>query len=109
MRLVVYKQRRGYGGIAPPSTVEYYRAVVGIHRERTGGRAPRMLINSLDGGEVLRHLSSAETVELAAVLLQGIGDLAAGGAYLAVLASASVHIAFERLQQDSPLPLIGIL
>ena len=97
------------GGIAPPSTIEYYRAVIDIHRERTGGRAPRVLINSLDGDEVLRHLSSAQTVELAALLRQGIRDLAAGGAHLAVLASASVHIAFERLQEESPLPLIGIV
>jgi aspartate/glutamate racemase len=40
------------GGIAPPSTIQYYRAVIEKYRERSGGRAPRVLINSLDGYEV---------------------------------------------------------
>lgn len=97
------------GGIGPPSTVEYYRAVVDIHRARTGGRAPQVLINSLDGDELYRHLSAARTEDLAELLLVGLRELAAGGADLALLASASVHVAFDRVREASPLPLVGIV
>jgi aspartate/glutamate racemase len=44
------------GGIAPPPTIHYYRAVVEIYRARSGGRAPRVLINSLDGDQVFSLL-----------------------------------------------------
>jgi aspartate racemase len=97
------------GGIAPPSTVEYYKAVIEIYRRRTGGRAPHVLVNSIDGDEVIAHLSAGRHEELARLLSEGLRQLAAGGATVALLASASVHVAFERIRSDSPVPLIGIV
>lgn len=97
------------GGIAPPSTVLYYRKVVEVYRARTDGRAPRVLINSLDGDDVYDRLTSADTEGLAAVLLDGIRQLFDGGADIALLASASVHVVYEWLKEESPLPLIGIV
>lgn len=97
------------GGIAPPSTVEYYKAAIEIHRRRTGGRAPRVLVNSIDGDEVLAHLSAGRYEQVGAVLSEGLRQLAAGGATVALLASASVHVAFDRIRADSPVPLIDIV
>jgi aspartate racemase len=42
------------GGIGPESTVVYYRALVAAGRERLGGAAPPILINSIDVAKVLR-------------------------------------------------------
>ena len=83
------------GGIAPPPTIHYYRAVVEIYRARSGGRAPRVLINSLDGDEVFSLLSTADGEGLAAVLLDGIQRCAMRD--LALFASVSVHVAYESL------------
>ena len=96
-------------GIAPPSTIQYYRAVIEIYRARSGGRAPRVLINSLDSDKVFSLLSSADREGLAAVLLDGIQQLCNAGADLALFASVSVHVAYESLAGVSPLPLIGII
>lgn len=95
------------GGIAPPSTIEYYRLVVEIHR-RAAGKAPRVLINSLDGGEVLPHLAGGRPDELVDALLGALRQLASGGADLALLASVSVHVVFDEVLAESPLPLVGI-
>lgn len=97
------------GGIAPPSTVEYYKAATEIHRRRTGGRAPHVLVNSIDGDEVFAHLSAGRHDQVAVLLSEGLRQLAAGGATVALLASASVHVAFERIRSDSPVPLIDIV
>ena len=97
------------GGIAPPSTVEYYKAAIEIHRRRTGGRAPRVLVNSIDGDKVLDHLSAGRHEQVAVLLREGLRQLAAGGATVALLASASVHVAFDRIRADSPVPLIDIV
>ena len=97
------------GGIAPPSTVEYYKVAVEIYRSRTGGRSPRVLVNSIDGDEVFTHLSAGRHEQVAVLLNQGLQQLAQGGATIALLASASVHVAFERIKSDSPVPLIDLV
>jgi aspartate racemase len=97
------------GGIAPPSTVEYYNAAIEIYRARAGGRSPLVLVNSIDGDEVFDHLSAGRHQDVAALISQGLRQLAAGGATVALLASASVHVAFELIRRTSPLPLIDIV
>lgn len=97
------------GGIAPPSTVEYYKAAVEIYRHRTGGGAPRVLVNSIDGDRVFAHLLAGRHEQVAVLLSEGLRQLAAGGATIALLASASVHVAFERIKPDSPIPLVDIV
>ena len=49
------------GGIAPPSTVEYYRALVDGYRERRPDGYPSIIINSID----LTRLPSAACATLA--------------------------------------------
>lgn len=97
------------GGMAPPSTVEYYKAAIEIHRRWTSGRAPRVLVNSIDGDEVFAALSAGRHEQVAVLLSEGLRQLAAGGATVALLASASVHVAFDRIRINSPVPLIDIV
>lgn len=94
--------------MAPPSTIEYYRAAVEIHRKMTG-RPPRVLINSIDGDEVLGYLATGRRPELVGALLSALHQLDAGGADVALLASASVHVVFDEVRPASPLPLVGMM
>ena len=96
------------GGIAPPSTIEYYRSIVEIHRNRAN-RPPRLLINSVHGHVVIGHLTAGRHTDLVAALLEAVQQLASAGAELALLASISVHIAFDDVRAATPLPLIDIV
>jgi len=97
------------GGIGPPSTIEYYRHVIEIHRRRTGGRDPRIIINSIDGAECWKLVSSDRQEALTEYLLTEIRKLAAAGADLGVLASNTVHIVFDELSAVAPIRLISIV
>jgi aspartate racemase len=96
------------GGIAPPSTIQYYRSIVEIHRNRAH-RPPHVLINSVDGDVVLGHLMAGRQTDLVAALLEAVQQLASAGAELALLASISVHIVFDDVCAATPLPLIDIV
>jgi aspartate racemase len=68
------------GGIAPASTIEYYRLLVEGWRQRRPGYP----------SEEIQRLSLA-------------------GAHLALLASNTPHVVFESLRERSPIPLISIV
>ena len=54
------------GGIAPPSTVDYYRLIIAAYRERTGdGSYPQILINSLDLARLKRLMEANRLAEVA--------------------------------------------
>jgi len=97
------------GGIGPPSTVEYYRCIVEIYQRRTSGRDPRIVINSIDGAELLGLISLNRRQEMTDYLLTEIRRIAAAGAELGILASNTVHIVFAELQAASPVPLISVV
>ena len=97
------------GGIAPESTIEYYRTIVALHRERTSGAYPSIIINSIDLPRVLELASESRLSELADYLAGEIERLAAAGAKIALLASNTPHIVFDALQSRSPIPLISIV
>lgn len=96
------------GGIAPESTIEYYRSIIAIHRERTGGAYPSLIINSIDLTKML-DLAANARVELVEFLLAEIRKLAAAGADLGILASNTPHLVFDELRAVSPLPLVSII
>jgi aspartate racemase len=97
------------GGIAPESTVEYYRTIVALHRERTGGRYPSILINSIDLKKMLGLVTERRFTELSSYLLDEIGKLAAGGATIGLFASNTPHIVFDQMRSRLPIPLISIV
>jgi aspartate racemase len=97
------------GGIGPPSTVEYYRSIVEIYQRRTSGRDPRIIINSIDGAELLELISANRREEMTEYLLAEIRRIAAAGAELGLLASNTVHMVFPELQAVSPIQLISIV
>lgn len=98
------------GGIAPGSTVDYYRLLIESYRERKpDGSYPSILINSIDLTRMLGLVAGQRLEELTTWLLAEVERLARAGADLGLLASNTPHIVFEELRRASPIPLISIV
>jgi aspartate racemase len=98
------------GGIAPESTIDYYRTIIALYRARkTDGSYPPLLINSIDLQRVLATVGAGELVALTDWLVTELQKLERAGAEFAILASNTPHIVFDDLERRSPLPLISIV
>lgn len=98
------------GGIAPESTIEYYRAIVAAYRRRRPGRGyPQLVIDSIDLDRLLALVGAGELEALTAWLADELARLERAGARLALLASNTPHIVFDELRRRSPIPLISIV
>jgi aspartate racemase len=98
------------GGIAPGSTVDYYRLLVSAYRDRRqDGSYPSILINSIDLKRLLDLVGGNRLTELTDWLVLEIERLARGGADVGLLASNTPHIVFEELSRRAPIPLLSIV
>jgi aspartate racemase len=98
------------GGIAPGSTVDYYRLLVTAYRDqRQDGSYPSILINSIDLKRLLDLVGDNRLAELTDWLVREIERLARGGADFGLLASNTPHIVFEELSRRAPIPLLSIV
>jgi aspartate racemase len=98
------------GGIAPESTIDYYRRIVAAYRERRGdGSYPAILIDSIDLKHMLELVSVQDLAGLTDYLLAAVESLARAGADVGLLASNTPHIVFDDLARQSPIPLISIV
>ncbi len=98
------------GGIAPESTLEYYRLIIASYREhKQDGSYPPILINSIDMKKMLDFLAGKDLSGLMEYLLGEVKKLARAGADFGLMASNTPHIVFEELQRLSPIPLISIV
>jgi aspartate racemase len=98
------------GGIAPESTIDYYRRLIALYRERTrDGSYPPIIVTSIDMKKMLDLISASELPELADFLLNEIHRLAKAGAELGLFASNTPHIVFDDVRHQSPIPLVSIV
>ena len=98
------------GGIAPASTIEYYRMLVaGYQARRPDGSQPPVIINSIDMQTMLRLIAADALDEVTAYLAAEVAKLARAGAEIGLLASNTPHIVFDRLARASAIPLISIV
>jgi aspartate racemase len=98
------------GGIAPESTVEYYRLLIATYRERVrDGSYPPIIINSIDLKRLLDLVAAGRLADLTRYLAAEVERLARAGAEVALFASNTPHIVFDDVQRQSPLPLISIV
>jgi hypothetical protein len=68
------------GGIAPPSTVDYYRQLIAGYREHRPDAYPSIVINSIDLTRLLRLVADGRMTELVDYLGAEIERLARAGA-----------------------------
>lgn len=98
------------GGLGPESTIDYYRSIIALYREKTGGTGyPPLVIVSLDVDKGLRLLGANQLDEMAEYLAGGAQQLAAAGADFALISANSGHIVFDAVRIASPIPLISIV
>jgi aspartate racemase len=98
------------GGIAPESTVAYYRMIVAAYkRARPDGSYPELVIDCIDVTKMLGLIADGKLDEVTAYIANSVNNLAAAGAEFALLASNTPHVVFDRLQRNSPVPLLSIV
>jgi aspartate racemase len=97
------------GGIAPPSTVDYYRALVDGYREQRPDAYPSIIINSIDLTRLLGLIGDGRMGELIDWLAAEIDRLARAGAGCALLAANTPHVVFDELRARSTVPLLSIV
>ena len=98
------------GGIAPESTVDYYRQIIALYRsQQSDGGYPSILINSINLKKMLDLIGAGNLPEVTEYLLSEVVKLAAAGADFGLFASNTPHLVFEDIRQRSPIPLVSIV
>jgi aspartate racemase len=98
------------GGTGPESTIDYYRRFLATWQRRgPEGTYPRVIIDSVEGGRVIRGLGEGRFEDVAAVLSEAVDQLAAASAGAALLASNAGHLTYDLVAARSPIPLIHIV
>ena len=98
------------GGLGPESTIDYYRSIIALYRQKAaGGGYPSILIVSLDVNKALRLVTSNDLPQLAEYFAGSIRMLAAAGADFALLSANTPHVVFHEVRDLSPIPLISIV
>jgi len=98
------------GGIGPETTVEYYRRIIALYRQRNpDGSAPYIIINSLDLKKPLEMLTAGKLEELATFLSEEVERLARAGAVFALVAANTPHLVFDAIARQSRISLISIV
>jgi aspartate racemase len=98
------------GGIAPESTIQYYRQAIAEYQRLTNeNEFPAIIINSIHMTKMLSLIGQNKLTEVTDYLLLEINKLQQAGADFAAMASNTPHIIFNELQLRSPIPLISIV
>src|SRR5215510_1336437 len=98
------------GGIAPGSTIDYYRLLIDRYRERReDGSYPSLIINSIDLQRFLALVAAGDRPALTNYLVEQLQTLARAGAGLGLFASNTPHLVFDDVQRRSPMPLVSIV
>jgi aspartate racemase len=98
------------GGIAPESTIEYYRTLIASYRrQKNDGSYPQVLINSIDLTRMIGLIGAGEIRAVTEMLIEAVQQLARGGADVALFASNTPHLVFADVAAASPIPMISIV
>jgi aspartate racemase len=98
------------GGVGPESTIDYYRKIISLYRQRKGdGSYPELIINNIDLKKEVDLVERNQLDELTAYLLEEVEKLARAGAEVGLIASNTPHIVFGELRPRSRIPLISIV
>jgi aspartate racemase len=98
------------GGVGPESTADYYRRLIGRWRERgPAGTYPSILLDSLNSKPALDALLGGDVGPAVRLFDASVARLAVAGAQLGLIASVLMHLAFDRVAEVSPIPMLSIL
>src|SRR6202158_3921343 len=98
------------GGVGPESTIDYYKNIIALYRERKrDGTYPQFVINSIDLTKGIDFMNANDLAGMAGFLLEEIVKLPRAGADFGLIAANTPHIVFDEVAAKSPLPLISIV
>jgi len=96
------------GGLGPESTIDYYKGIINIFRQRDLA-APEIIIYSADVNRLLELAEAREWNKLVEWLVEMVNALHNAGAEFAVIGSNTPHIVFDKVKSRSPLPMLSIV
>src|SRR5262252_9192296 len=98
------------GGVGPESTVDYYKNLIVMYRQRKpDGHYPQFVINSIDLQKAIDFLEANNLAGMADFLLGEIKKLPPAGAEFGIIAANTPHIVFDEVKAKSPIPFISIV
>src|SRR5881398_3375307 len=98
------------GGVGPESTIDYYKNIIALYRERQrDGSYPQFVINSIDLKKGIDFMNANNLAGMANYLLEEIMKLARAGADFGIISANTPHIVFDDIAPKSPIPLISIV
>jgi len=98
------------GGMTPESTVTYYQHIVRRYQQRYGDHGfPEIVIYSVSFQDFENWMEAGEWDRIGERLGQALRSMHAAGVEVAVIASNTMHLLFDRLQRESGMPLISIV
>jgi len=98
------------GGVGPESTIDYYKNIIAMYRERRpDGSYPQFIINSINLQEGIDFMEAGNLAGMAEFLLKEIEKLPPAGAEFGIVAANTPHIVFDEVALKSPIPLISIV
>ncbi|MBV8780640.1 MAG: amino acid racemase, partial [Phycisphaerae bacterium] len=98
------------GGLGPESTIEYYKEIFRVYRERIpDGPEPSFILNSVDVKTAVRLVTAGDLDGLANYMAEAVTRLAKAGADFGLISANTPHIVFDRVQRLSTIPLLSIV
>jgi aspartate racemase len=98
------------GGVGPESTIDYYKNIIALYRERKrDGSYPQFVINSIDLKKGIDFMNANNLAAMADYLLEEIMKLPRAGADFGLIAANTPHIVFDEIAPKSPIPLLSIV
>jgi aspartate racemase len=98
------------GGISWQSTIEYYRIINNEVSRRTSGKhAAKIIIDSVDFGEVDAFISSGDFAGLTAMMVGSAQKLERAGAELLMIGANTMHFVAGKVQESVGIPLVHIV
>src|SRR5438270_12051164 len=98
------------GGVGPESTIDYYKNIIAMYRERKpDGHYPQFVINSIDLQKGIDFLEADDLSGMTDFLLEEIEKLPRAGAEFGIIAANTPHIVFDEVKAKSPIPFISIV
>ncbi|MFQ6076847.1 MAG: aspartate/glutamate racemase family protein [Candidatus Bathyarchaeia archaeon] len=98
------------GGLSPESTITYYEYITRTYYERFGDyNYPEILIYSVNFQEFVDWQKEGRWDRAADKMVEALAALHRAGADFGVIATNTMHIVFDEVQERSPMPLISII
>ena len=84
------------GGVGPESTIDYYKNIIALYRERQrDGSYPQFVINSIDLKKGIDFMNANDLPAMANYLLEEITKLPRAGADFGLIAANTPYIVFD--------------